>query len=89
MGANTDPHHTGASRVQGMTEQVGTQTPVKHDTWRKTVGVACAIGIVAAIALGIGLTWGVTLWLQIGFATAAIAVVVALAGGYDHFFNGD
>lgn len=72
-----------------MTEPARTTGTAKQAGWRKTVGVGCGFGIVAAICLGIGLTFGVTMWLQIGFAIGTVAVVLALIGAYDHFFNGD
>lgn len=62
---------------------------VKPATWRRLVGVACGIGIVAAISLGIGLAFGGAVFLQAGTLIAALAVVIALVGGYDHFFSGD
>lgn len=85
MGASTDARLWGASRIQGMTVQ---QTQ-KRAGYKIALGVACGIGILGVICLGIGLAFVVPFMAQAGFAITAAAVVCALAGGYQHFLYDD
>jgi hypothetical protein len=66
------------------TDTAGAVT-TKSASWRRLLAVACGIGIVAVLALGIGLTFGLVLPLQVGIASASIAAIIALVGGYDYF----
>lgn len=73
-----------------MTYFGGQQPEAKADTatrqgWATCLGIACAIGILGFIALGMGLAFG-TLWgLPTGFGLLSLAAVVACAGGYAYF----
>lgn len=83
LGASTDPAKGRERRLCAMTQTAAVAS--KTAGWKRLLGVACGIGIVAVLALGIGLTFGLALPLQVGMAVATIALVVALIGGYDYF----
>lgn len=61
----------------------------KRAGWRRALGIACGIGILAAIALGIGLAFAAPALIQAGILVAAAAAIVALAGGYQYFLYED
>lgn len=57
--------------------------------WKRALGIACGIGILAALALGIGLAFAAPVLIQAGVLVGAVAVIVALGGGYQYFLYED
>lgn len=53
--------------------------------WVRALGIACGIGILGVLCLGIGLTFAVGSMIQAGFGIGTIAAAAALFGGYDYF----
>lgn len=68
-----------------MTAYTGTKTSTAKPVWERALGIACGIGILGVLCLGIGLTFGVGGMIQAGFGVNTVAAVVALFGGYDYF----